>query len=72
MTDTLNPDYRELAFRRSGGLRVTLLWSEREDRVLVDVSDEQTGEQFVLDAPTDKALETFYHPFAHARLPEAA
>ena len=72
MTAPARTHYRELAVRAGDGLEVTLLWNAQEDRVVVTVSDEHAGEQFVLDAANDKALETFYHPFAHARLPEAA
>jgi hypothetical protein len=72
LTDALQRHYRELAFRANDGLEVRLLWNAREDRLVVAVSDEHSGEHFVLDAASDKALETFYHPFAHAGLPEAA
>ena len=72
MTATLRTHYRELAVRGGDGLEVTLLWSEPEDRLVVTVSDKRSGEHFVLDAPSDKALDVFYHPFPHAILGEAA
>jgi hypothetical protein len=66
------PPFRELAHRIDGGVDVTLLWSAGEDRLAVAVFDEHTGELFVLDAESDKALDVFYHPFAHDRVPRAA
>jgi hypothetical protein len=56
---------KELAFREEGGVGVTLLWQEVEDRLRVIVQDTQTGETFELDAPPDNALDVFYHPFAY-------
>jgi hypothetical protein len=64
-------DFRELAYRASEGLEVTLLWSARDSRLAVTVRDSRTGEQFALDAQDDNALEVFYHPYAHAA-PQAA
>jgi hypothetical protein len=60
--------FRELARRANGGLEVTLLWSEVEDRLAVTVSDSLSGEWFFLDAEPDNALDVFYHPYAHAAL----
>jgi hypothetical protein len=64
--------FRELAQRVDSGVKVTLLWSAREDRLAVTVSDSRSGEWFVLDAENDNALEVFYHPYAHAALKAAA
>ena len=63
---------RELAHRADGGVEVTLLWSRRENRLAVTVSDSHTGELFVLDAENDKALDVFYHPYAHTASQAAA
>jgi hypothetical protein len=30
------------------------------------VADDRTGERFTVDAPREKALEVFNHPFAYA------
>jgi hypothetical protein len=54
---------RELAHRVSNGLEVTLLWSVRDGRLAVTVSDGSTGELFELEAPREKALDVFHHPF---------
>ena len=57
----------ELAHRKSNGLDVSLLWSRRTGRLVVSVLDERTEEIFTLDAPRDRALDVFNHPFAYAR-----
>jgi hypothetical protein len=65
--DTSTPtDFRELACRADDGLEVALLWSEDENRLAVTVSDSRSGERFVVDAASDRALDVFYHPYAHA------
>jgi hypothetical protein len=66
------PTFRELAHRVDGGIDVALLWSARENRLSVTVFDEHAGELFVLDAESDKALDVFYHPYAHAASQAAA
>lgn len=63
---TLASPYRELAFRESDGIEVTLLWNTRDNRVIVSVSDGRTGECFEIDAPRDKALDVFHHPYSYA------
>jgi hypothetical protein len=57
---------RELASRESDGLTVVLRWHPREDAVTLAVSDSRRGDQFELAVASDRALEAFYHPFAHA------
>ena len=56
----------ELAHRSSSGIDVTLLWSKASGRLLVAVADSATGTQFTVDAPREKALDVFNHPFAYA------
>ena len=63
---TSKATFRELAHRVDGGVAVTLLWSARENRLAVAVFDGRAGELLVLDVESDKALEVFYHPYAHA------
>jgi hypothetical protein len=60
--------WRELASRRSGGITVGLYWRPLGDEVSVHVSDEATGESFVLEPPKGAALAAFYHPYAHKEL----
>ena len=56
----------ELAHRSSDGIDVALLWSPTTNRLLVAVADESTGDHFTVDAPREKALDVFNHPFAYA------
>jgi hypothetical protein len=63
MTDLL----RELDHRSNHGIDVWLLWRERDNRVIVSVADEKTGERFTIDVPEgERALEVFNHPYAYA------
>jgi len=55
----------ELAHRTSNGLDVALLWSRCSGRVVVAVADLRTGESFTVDAPSDRALDVYNHPFAY-------
>jgi hypothetical protein len=57
---------RELAFRAINGLEVTLLWNAEEDRLTVSVYDPTLPELFEVPAPSDRALDVFYHPYAYA------
>jgi hypothetical protein len=56
----------ELAHRSTNGIDVALLWSRTTNRLFVVVADDRTGERFTVDAPREKALEVFNHPFAYA------
>ena len=56
--------WRELAHHEGGGISVRLVWHPPTDQVLVEVSDELTGEEFVLEPPKALALAAFDHPYA--------
>jgi hypothetical protein len=56
----------ELARRSANGLDVALLWSPSTGRLHVAVTDVCTGDRFTLEAPREKALDVFQHPFAYA------
>jgi hypothetical protein len=56
---------RELAFRRSGGLEITLYWDADERTTSVEVHQPATRETIVLTVPDEDALDAFHHPFAH-------
>lgn len=56
----------ELAFRESNGLEVALWWDRRDGSVTVTVVDCRNGDAVVIDAPLDRALDVFNHPFAYA------
>lgn len=63
MSDSLH----ELHHRTNDGLDVWLLWREDDDRVLVAVCDDRTGERFVMDVRDgERPLELFHHPYAYA------
>jgi len=63
MTDT----FRELDHRSSDRIDVRLLWRARDDRVIVSVADDKTGERFSVEVHDDeRALDVFRHPFAYA------
>ena len=55
----------ELAHRTDNGIDVSLLWSRSTGLVQVSVSDLRTGDSFVIDAPSDRALDVYNHPFAY-------
>jgi hypothetical protein len=57
---------RELAARESDGIHVVLLWHPRENALTVSVEDARLGDRFQLAVAADRALDAFYHPFAHA------
>jgi hypothetical protein len=56
--------WRELASRHAAGITVGLYWQPDGDEIFVEVTDEQTGEIFVLEPAKGEALSAFYHPYA--------
>jgi hypothetical protein len=62
---------RELDYRESDGLAVTLLWYEDSNRVVVRVVDSRTDEEFELEVAPRKALDAFHHPHAYMRVAAA-
>jgi hypothetical protein len=56
----------ELDHRSADGIEVSLLWSPSSNRLLVSVEDSRSGESFEVQAPAEKALDVFRHPFAYA------
>ena len=57
---------RELAYRVSDGVEVSLVWNQPEDRLLVMVVDVRTRSWFNVPARRENALDVFNHPFAYA------
>ena len=57
---------RELARRVSSGAEMTLWWNERTGAVTVWVWNRDSGQQMEFAAAPARALEAFYHPYAHA------
>jgi hypothetical protein len=57
---------QELLVREADGIEVSLVWSRDADALAVVVNDERLGSSFVVEAPRDRALDAFHHPFAYA------
>jgi hypothetical protein len=57
---------KELAYRQSDGLEVSLLWDPRDDSLAVLVVDERLGVTLELPVGGESPLEVFHHPFAVA------
>jgi hypothetical protein len=65
--ETTNDLLRELDHRTIGRLDVWLLWRKRDDRVVVAVVNENTGERFRIEVRDgERALDVFHHPYAYA------
>ena len=56
---------RELAHRVSGGMEVTPYWSVANDSIHVEVWQPETEESLDFPVARGRALDAFYHPFAH-------
>jgi hypothetical protein len=69
---------RELAHRASGGIEVILYWSADDDSTHVEIRHAATDETLAFTVARERALDAFYHPFAHlqpaqtARVPAGA
>lgn len=57
---------RELAYRASDGVEVSLFWTKLDDSLTVLVTNSRTGEAFELPVGDDKPLEVFNHPYGYA------
>jgi hypothetical protein len=56
---------RELAYRASNGLEVTLFWHPGTDELKVCVCDHKAGAYFEIRPRPDQALAVFDHPYAY-------
>jgi hypothetical protein len=58
---------QELDRRTHDGIDVRMLWSERDNRVLVAVEDAKTGDAFAIEVREgERAMDVFHHPYAYA------
>ena len=57
---------RELDYRSTDGLEVTLLWQPETNAVAIKVYDAKTGDDFGLDVDAADAMDAFHHPYAYA------
>jgi hypothetical protein len=65
--ETTNDLLRELDHRTSDRIDVWLLWRERDDRAIVAVVNDETGERFRIEVRKgERALDVFRHPYAYA------
>lgn len=55
---------RELDFRETGGIEVSLLWNAYTDAVSVHVFDAHSNEMFEARVRRERAREAFLHPYA--------
>jgi hypothetical protein len=69
-TPTVCNPRRELTRRVSGGIEVTLYWSADDNSTSVDICQPESGETLTFTVGGERALDAFYHPFAH--LPTAS
>ena len=60
---------RELARRVSGSVEVTLYWSSCDNSTSVEVRRHASDETIAFAVPRERALDAFYHPFAHIPTP---
>jgi hypothetical protein len=65
MHDTMTAP-RELAFRLTEGIEVSLLWYEGSDQLVVSVLDLRTGQVFALFVGDENPLDVFHHPYWYA------
>jgi hypothetical protein len=63
---TTAAETRELAERESDGVHVLLLWHPADNALTVSVEDARVGKRFRFAVAPDRALDAFYHPYAHA------
>jgi len=64
---TFDAHPKELATRRDGLTRISLLWSRRTHRAAVVVEDDETGETLQLDVrERENALDVYEHALAYA------
>jgi hypothetical protein len=65
-------DTVELAHRVSGPIDISLFWSRKTNRLLLQVIDWAEDEDFTLEVPSAEGLQAFRHPFAYLRARETS
>ena len=71
MRDETFQPRRELARRVSGGMEIALYWSAA-DNTSIEVWQPDSGETLAFAVRPERALDAFYHPFAHLALTSGA
>jgi hypothetical protein len=64
-TTITDPSLHELATRSNGGLEVTLFWDRRDNSTSIELHYAATDQIISFRVPPGRALDAFYHPFAH-------
>jgi hypothetical protein len=65
LTQISRHELRELAYRQSDGLEVTLFWQPDTDALKVCVCDHKDGAYFEIRPEPHEALAVFHHPYAY-------
>jgi hypothetical protein len=65
VTQIARKEEKELAFRESDGIAISLRWNPETGGVSVLVEDSELGESFVVPAAPEQALQVFHHPYAY-------
>ena len=65
-TFTIPGARRELAHRVNAGIAITLYWNVDDDTTSIEIFDDATEETLTFTVARTRALDAFYHPFAHA------
>jgi hypothetical protein len=55
----------ELNHRYSGGIEIVMLWNERDNRVVIEISDPAQDSVASFDVSPEKASDAFQHPYAY-------
>jgi hypothetical protein len=66
MTQIEKQEEKELAYRESYGIAISLRWNQETGDVSVLVEDSELGESFVVPAEPEQALQVFHHPYVYA------
>ena len=51
--------------RVGGGMHVTLYWNPTDNTTSIEVWQPTSDERLAYAVPRERALDAFYHPFAH-------
>ena len=62
---TISLPRRELARRVNAGIEVTLYWSTHDNGTTIEICQPDSDETLAFPVSRERALDAFYHPFAH-------
>jgi hypothetical protein len=64
-TATISHPRRELARRVTSGIEIALYWNAPDNSTIIEVWQPASDETFTYAVARERALDAFYHPFAH-------